>query len=162
MRLQFLSMNVSRLLLISSSLVFLLLMLPPFLSFEWRYVVMEAFSAVCHQMPERSFHIAETSLAVCHRCTGIYAGIPMAMATAFMIDLKDVFGKKTWGLVLFASLGIMGLDWGLSVVGLYENTLHSRVATGLLFGMAAGAYLAIVVRPGRELSSVEIPRDNFV
>lgn len=123
---------------------------------------MVAFSSVCHQIPERSFHIAETSLAVCHRCTGIYAGIPLAMATMLVLNKQLAFGKKVWGIVLFVSLGIMGLDWGLSVVGLYENTLYSRVATGLFFGLAAGIYLAIVVNPDKESDSIEIRRENFV
>jgi uncharacterized membrane protein len=29
---------------------------------------------VCHQRPERSFHLASISLPVCARCVGIYAG----------------------------------------------------------------------------------------
>jgi uncharacterized membrane protein len=32
------------------------------------------FSPVCHQIPERSFHISGYPLAVCARCTGIYGG----------------------------------------------------------------------------------------
>jgi uncharacterized membrane protein len=33
-----------------------------------------AGSIVCHQLPERSFHIAGVQLPVCARCTGLYAG----------------------------------------------------------------------------------------
>ena len=33
-----------------------------------------AGSIVCHQIPERSFHIAGVQLPVCARCTGLYAG----------------------------------------------------------------------------------------
>src|SRR5438552_2016659 len=31
-------------------------------------------SLVCHQLPERSFHLESVPLPVCARCTGIYAG----------------------------------------------------------------------------------------
>lgn len=31
-------------------------------------------SLVCHQIPERSFHLAGVQLPVCARCSGIYAG----------------------------------------------------------------------------------------
>ena len=36
---------------------------------------------VCHQLPARSFHLWNTSLPVCARCTGIYFG---AAATALL------------------------------------------------------------------------------
>jgi uncharacterized membrane protein len=39
---------------------------------------------VCHQLPARSFHVWMTSLPVCARCTGIYAG---AAATAIVLAL---------------------------------------------------------------------------
>src|SRR6185295_19740317 len=33
-----------------------------------------SFGILCHQLPERSFFIDGYKLAVCSRCTGIYAG----------------------------------------------------------------------------------------
>ena len=38
------------------------------------FVIYRSFSAVCHQMPERSFHLHGFPLGVCSRCTGIYVG----------------------------------------------------------------------------------------
>jgi uncharacterized membrane protein len=32
---------------------------------------------ICHQLPERSFHLWDASLPVCARCTGIYLGASM-------------------------------------------------------------------------------------
>src|SRR5687768_17707700 len=32
------------------------------------------FAVVCHQLPERSYFIFGHKLAVCSRCTGLYAG----------------------------------------------------------------------------------------
>ena len=34
---------------------------------------------VCHQLPERSFHMAGHQLAVCARCTGIYTGAAVCL-----------------------------------------------------------------------------------
>ncbi|HVS14574.1 MAG TPA: DUF2085 domain-containing protein, partial [Thermoanaerobaculia bacterium] len=43
---------------------------------DWRVApwLYAAFHLVCHQIPERSFFLGEHALAVCHRCTGLYAG----------------------------------------------------------------------------------------
>jgi uncharacterized membrane protein len=38
-----------------------------------------AASLICHQRPERSFHIAGVPLAVCARCTGLYSGAAMGV-----------------------------------------------------------------------------------
>jgi uncharacterized membrane protein len=35
-------------------------------------------SLICHQRPERSFHLWGAQLPVCARCTGIYAGAALA------------------------------------------------------------------------------------
>jgi uncharacterized membrane protein len=37
-------------------------------------VVYAAGSLVCHQIPDRSFHLAGVQLPVCARCAGLYAG----------------------------------------------------------------------------------------
>lgn len=161
MRLQFAGSKVGLLFLLLSVVVFVLLLLPPSVSAEWRFMIMTAFSSVCHQIPERSFHIAETSLAVCHRCTGIYAGIPMAMM-GIMITKGWRITKNTWASLLFGSLFLLGLDWGLTVLGFWENTMLSRLTTGLLFGLAAGAFLAVVVHKQGRNPGVESPDHNFV
>ena len=38
-------------------------------------VVYGVGSFICHQLPERSFHIAGFQLPVCARCLGIYIGV---------------------------------------------------------------------------------------
>src|SRR4029078_2491377 len=37
-----------------------------------------AGAVICHQLPERSFHLAGFQLPVCARCLGIYAGAAAA------------------------------------------------------------------------------------
>jgi len=38
------------------------------------FVVYRAGSILCHQRPERSFHLFSVQMPVCARCTGIYVG----------------------------------------------------------------------------------------
>lgn len=40
-------------------------------------------SIVCHQRPERSFHLFAVQMPVCARCTGIYAGAAVAALVLF-------------------------------------------------------------------------------
>jgi hypothetical protein len=42
-----------------------------------------AGSLICHQRPERSFHLLGTQMPVCARCAGIYAGAAVAAIVAW-------------------------------------------------------------------------------
>ncbi len=41
-------------------------------------------SLICHQQPERSFHLAGSQLPVCARCLGLYAGAAIGLAGWWM------------------------------------------------------------------------------
>jgi uncharacterized membrane protein len=45
-------------------------------------LIYAAGSVVCHQLPERSFHLWSAQLPVCARCTGIYLGAAVAAVLA--------------------------------------------------------------------------------
>lgn len=45
-------------------------------------LVYTAGSAICHQKPERSFHLWAAQMPVCARCAGIYLGAALAAAGA--------------------------------------------------------------------------------
>ena len=49
-------------------------------------VVYAAGSIVCHQLPDRSFHLWSAQMPVCARCTGIYAGA--AIAAAMLLTMR--------------------------------------------------------------------------
>lgn len=116
--------------------------LPPFVGAEAREMLMAAFAPVCHQMPARSPHWHGVALAVCHRCYGIYWGLPLAALGFLALRRWDhVLGRRA-GLVLLLALVPMGIDWGGDVAGLWTNTPVTRLLTGGVFGLAAGYYLA--------------------
>jgi Predicted membrane protein (DUF2085) len=45
-------------------------------------VVYTAGAAVCHQRPERSFHVGAAAMPVCARCTGLYVGFAAGLLVA--------------------------------------------------------------------------------
>jgi uncharacterized membrane protein len=46
-------------------------------------LVYAAGSVICHQRPERSFHLLGAQMPVCARCSGIYAGAAVAAIVAW-------------------------------------------------------------------------------
>jgi len=101
---------------------------------QWlSFTVYEAFSHVCHQIPERSFYIAGFPLAVCARCTGLYAGFAAAVAFyPLMTSLKRTHTpERKW---LFVGAAPLGIDFALGLFGIWENSHLSRLLTGGLLG----------------------------
>jgi uncharacterized membrane protein len=71
--------------LLSTAWLFLILtapLLPTALSAS----VYAAGSLLCHQLPERSFHIGAFQLPLCARCVGIYSG---AAIGAFVVSVQS-------------------------------------------------------------------------
>ena len=103
-------------------------------------ILHRAFSAVCHQIPERSFHLHDFPLAVCSRCTGIYVGFVFGlMLYPFVRSLREEAMPHSRWLLLAAAP--MLIDFGGGVLGLFNNTFFSRTATGALLGSVAAFYL---------------------
>ena len=104
------------------------------------YVLYGAFHAVCHQIPERSFHVGEHALAVCARCTGIYAGVVLgALLYPLVTSLRNREAPaRVW---LFAAALPTAADFALGVSGVWENTHLSRSLTGALLGAAASFFI---------------------
>jgi len=69
--------------------------------------IYEVGSLVCHQRPERSFHLWGAQLAVCARCAGIYLGAAVAGLAAVSMRVasdRDPVMKDVKRAVLFAAL----------------------------------------------------------
>lgn len=116
--------------------------------------IYKAFSFVCHQIPERSFHLAGHQFGVCSRCTGLYAGFAVA-ATAYPLvrSLKSTSTPPRLWLIL-AAVPLV-IDFGLGYFGIWQNNHFSRFTTGALLGSVAVFY----IMPGLvELSSTVISR----
>src|SRR4030095_11128145 len=104
------------------------------------FVIYRGFSKVCHQIPERSFYLAGFPLAVCSRCTGLYAGFSAALiAYPLFRSLRATDAPHPrW---LFLAAMPLGVDFSLTFLGLWENTHSSRLLTGALLGAVAVFYV---------------------
>ncbi len=100
-----------------------------------------AYGRVCHQIADRSFHIAGHPLAVCARCFGIYVGYLAGLIVyPFARSLTQTeLPPRSW---LIAALVPVAVDVAGGYLGIFENTLASRALTGLIAG-AAGAFYTL-------------------
>jgi uncharacterized membrane protein len=106
----------------------------------WGLTIYRAFSYVCHQIPERSFFIAEHPFAVCSRCTGLYAGFTLAViAYPLLRSLKLIEApSRKW---LFLAAAPLAIDFTVGFLGIWNNTHSSRFATGALLGAVSVFYV---------------------
>lgn len=125
--------------------VWLLLIVAPAILHQLNYqtaggAIFSFFGAICHQIPERSFHIGEHQFAVCSRCFGVYFGLVAGLLIYPLwrrIDDIEPLPRK-W---LLLSIVPMGIDWSLTIFDIWENNHASRFITGLILGAACSIYI---------------------
>lgn len=107
---------------------------------EVAVTIYRSFSGICHQLPERSFFIAGRPLAVCARCTGIYGGFALLLLLYPLIrPLSSTYlPPPRW---LFLAGVPLTVDFGLTFLGIWENTHTTRLLTGMLLGGATVFYV---------------------
>ncbi len=135
-----------------------LAVLPAGVGFEGGALVRAAFSPFCHQIPARSPHLHGVPFALCHRCFGIVAGLAAGVATGPLVPrLLRRLGAVNPLLVLTVAVVPTSVDWLLGATGVWANTGASRLATGALFGVAAGLVLAVsVLTPSTQPSAHDV------
>ncbi len=103
-------------------------------------IIYRGFSAVCHQIVERSFHFHGFPLGVCSRCTGVYAGFVIGLAFyPFLRDLREERFPARW--ILVVSAIPVAIDFAGGLLGLFTNTFLSRALTGMSFGAVTAFYI---------------------
>lgn len=123
--------------------------LPPVVGPGARALLHLAFDPLCHQLADRSFAVGGVPFAVCHRCTGIFAGLVLGVLLLPVLrEQLPAFARRERVWLLAAVLPVL-LDWGGDVLGLWANTVGTRVVTGLWFGLVAGLLFAraLALRP---------------
>jgi len=103
-------------------------------------IIYQGFSAVCHQIPERSFYFHGYPMGVCSRCASIYAGFVIGLLLyPFLRDLREDAFPPRW-ILIFAAIPTV-IDFTGGALGLFANTFLSRALTGSLFGAVAAFYV---------------------
>jgi uncharacterized membrane protein len=71
-------------------------------------------SFVCHQRPERSFHMSALPMPVCARCFGLYAAAPVGFAAAMLglgLGLARTSPRRALLLAAFPTLATLAVEW---------------------------------------------------
>ena len=105
----------------------------------WFY---ESARLVCHQRPERSFHLSGVQLPVCARCAGLYWSAAAGAIAAWLARPK---GASTRGFRI--GLAVAALPTAITVVAEFFGLAHPsnvvRAVSAVPLG-AAGAWVFVI------------------
>ena len=132
-----------------ASLVWLtLLVVTPLAPSSLATLMYAAGAIICHQIPERSFHLAGYQIPVCARCLGIYAGAAAAAVvhllgglvfeSASWRFLSPRLGRRVFIVCALPTIVSVALEWG----GVWRGTNAIRAIAGVALG--AGAALVVM------------------
>lgn len=97
--------------------------------------VYQGAGLICHQRPERSFHIAGVQLPVCGRCFGLYLSGALGALVAWFAPW-GITPRET-RLVLVVAAIPTALTVSLEFIGLVQPTNLVRATSALPLGAAA-------------------------
>jgi uncharacterized membrane protein len=102
----------------------------------------------CHQEPARCLSVAGLPMALCARCTAIFAGLFICSALTFVSAPTRRLALR---LLLFAGC-LTALDVLAEWMGLYANAVMVRLVTGWLLGSAVALMIGSREGPIAKLS----------
>jgi uncharacterized membrane protein len=106
-------------------------------------------SVVCHQLPERSFHIDGHQLPVCARCTGLYLSAAAGALGWCMWKVArrwrpvSVPPRSALRLVMLCGLPT-AISVATAAIGAWDGSNAARALLSVPLGASAGAVVAAV------------------
>lgn len=94
-------------------------------------------SLVCHQIPERSFHLQTFQLPVCARCLGLYSGAALGAVWAASSSAgrrRGVFAARDIRLVTVAAAIPTAMTVALEWAGWWQPSNLTRSIAGVPLG----------------------------
>jgi uncharacterized membrane protein len=128
--------------------------------FHWlSFAAYQIGALICHQRPERSFHLAAVQMPVCARCLGLYAGGALGLVLAWAV--RRAWPPVAARLILAVTALPIAVSVALEWIGAIETTNLFRAATGLPLGLAAGFLIigALRLKSGEGALATE-PRER--
>jgi uncharacterized membrane protein len=110
-------------------------------------------SAICHQRPERSFHIGGAQLPVCARCFGLYAGAALG---ALIGGLTLTVPGLRRGLMVAAVP--TAVTWSGEILGLWSPSNLTRCIAALPLGAAVAVTVNYIGCARRQRTAHRSPR----
>ena len=118
-----------------------LLLLTPNAPSSIATVIYAMGAVICHQIPERSFHLAGVQLPVCARCLGIYVGAAAAASVhvlgVFVADstrwrtLSPRAARHLFLVTALPTVVTVALEWA----GLWRGSNIVRAIAGMVVGL---------------------------
>lgn len=103
-----------------------------------------AGSFICHQIADRSFHIAGVQLPVCARCTGLYLGAAVGATAWVVLSISHLsFARARIALVIGAIPTLVTL--ATASLGIWDPGNALRAALAAPLGVVVGAVVAAVL-----------------
>lgn len=131
--------------IVTAAVVWLVwLLAAPFLPDAPSAIIYVLASRLCHQLPERSFHLAGAQLPVCARCVAIYAGIAAAALYVWvrrprLVGFDDGLSSRAK-----AAAAIGAMPTVLTVVAEWAGAWEPSNSARALAGVPLGAAVAFV------------------
>jgi uncharacterized membrane protein len=98
-------------------------------------------SVVCHQIPERSFHLSGMQFPVCARCTGLYLGGAIGMALWLASRERNLSSRTARIALLVAAVPTL-VTFATAEVGWWDPINAVRATIAALLGVVAGVVVA--------------------
>ncbi|NUR56806.1 MAG: DUF2085 domain-containing protein [Acidobacteria bacterium] len=96
---------------------------------------------VCHQRPERSFHLHGRPLAVCARCAGLYASALAGGIVALLVGVPLVSARRARLWLALAAVPTV-VTVGIELAGVAHPSNTMRMISALPLG-AIAAWLVV-------------------